>query len=161
MAILRPRLLAGVAGLGVLLPTLSWSQPEVPLSSRAFPKPTAVADTKLLMEGIADVNFKGLEKMLKAKPEDAEAWVFARGQALLIAETGNLLLLRPPKQGQEVWNKSAVELRESATRLARAAAGRDANTMRARLSEVANACNRCHQSFRVATRLTPFRDEVK
>ena len=120
------------------------------------------AETKLLMEGIAHSNYKGLEKMLKAKPEDTEAWTFARGQALLVAETGNLLLLRPPKnQGQDAWNKNAAEMREAATRLARSAAERDLNTSRARLIEVANACNRCHQSFRVSVRLTPFQEADK
>jgi cytochrome c556 len=155
----RIRLVAGFAVLGVFIPAFVWSQQDIPLSVRAQPKATPVADTKLLMEGIAQANFKGVEKMLKGKPEDVEAWTFARGQSLLMAETGNLLLMRPPNQGREVWNKCAVELRESATRLGRAAAERDLNTSRARLTEVANACNKCHQSFRVAARLNPFHDE--
>ncbi|MCE9532456.1 MAG: cytochrome c, partial [Planctomycetes bacterium] len=150
------------AALGLLLPTLAFSQQDIPLSSRATPKGTAVAETQLLMEAIAHSNFKGLEKMLKGKPEDADAWNFARGRALLIAETGNLLLLRPPKNlGAEIWNKSSIEMRESATRLARAAAAQDLNTSRSRLIEVSNACNKCHQSFRVATRLSPFREDMK
>lgn len=162
MNAIRSRLIAAAVGLGLLLPTMASSQQEIPLSPRALSKPMAVAETKLLMEGIANVNFKSLEKMLKGKPEDTEAWTFARGQALLIAETGNLLMLRPPKnQGQEAWNKSSGELREAAKRLAIAAAERDLNTSRARLIEVANACNKCHQSFQVGTRLTPFKEEMK
>src|SRR5438270_174320 len=80
----------------------------------------AVDDTRLLMEGLNSSNFRGLEKMLSEKPESADAWVFARGQALLIAETGNLLLLRPPKnQGRDAWQMRATELRDNATALAR------------------------------------------
>ena len=161
MSFYRFQLFFGLGALALLVP-LARSQTQIPLSSRAQPKGTPVAETKLLMEGIAHANFKGLEKMLKAKPEDAEAWAFARGQSLLIAETGNLLLLRPPNNlGQESWTKSSVELRETATRLAQALATRDLNNSRARLVEVANACNRCHQNFRVTTRLAPFREEGK
>ena len=49
------------------------------------------------MEGLANPNLRGLGKILAEKPADAEAWGFARGQALLVAETGNLLLMRPPR----------------------------------------------------------------
>ena len=156
------RLLSGFAALGLFIPAMAHSQQQVPLSPRAQPRPVAVAETSLIMEGIAHANFKGLERMLKEKPEDTEAWTFARGQALLIAETGNLLLMRPPKnQGQDAWNKNAVELREAATRLGRSVASRDLNECRARLIEVANSCNKCHTSFQVKTRLTPFQKEGK
>ena len=156
------RLTAGTLTLGLLIPSILSSQTQIPLSARAQPKSLAVAETQLLMEGIAHANFKGLEKMLRSKPEDAEAWTFARGQALLVAETGNLLLLRPPKtQGQDAWNKSAVEMREAATRLGRAISERDLVSSRARLIDVANTCNRCHVAFRVKTRLTPFAEESK
>ena len=56
------------------------------------------------MEGLAHANFRGLEKHLTPKPADAQAWIFARGQALLLAETANLLMLRPPKnKGETLW----------------------------------------------------------
>ena len=42
-----------------------------------------------------------IERLLSQKPADVQSWTFARGQALLIAETGNLLMLRPPKGEKE------------------------------------------------------------
>ena len=68
-----------------------------PSSTRLTPKLEAVAETRLLMEGLAQANFRGLERLLAEKPGEVKTWTFARGQALLIAETGNLLMLRPPK----------------------------------------------------------------
>ena len=77
-------------------------------------------------KGLLQANFRGLDKNLRQPPADAETWTFVRGQALLIAETGNLLMLRPPKSdGQEPGWTPAAELREKATSLARAAAARD------------------------------------
>jgi hypothetical protein len=121
------------------------------------PRPEPVADTRLLMEGLNQANFRGLENLLRRKPEGTEAWTFVRGQALLIAETGNLLLLRPPRaEGRAAWLDRAAELRTSATRLARAAAAADYGACRASLNRLAESCNHCHQTFRVTSRITPF-----
>jgi Cytochrome C' len=125
--------------------------------SRPLPRPEAVAETRLLMEALMEPNFRGLEKLLGTRPANTESWTFARGQALLIAETSNLLMLRQPRaEGKEVWLQRAGELRAAATRLARAAAARDYDLSRSVLSSVANSCNRCHQTFRVPVRVTPF-----
>jgi hypothetical protein len=148
-----------VFGAACLVAPLAQSQPgKAP--ARPAPKLEPLAETKLLMEGLADPNFKGLGKLLADKPKDAEAWGFARGQALLIAETGNLLMMRPPKtrEAQDTWMAKAGELRDAAAGLARAAGARDYVKSRSGVAEVANACNHCHQAFRVATRVVPFPD---
>jgi hypothetical protein len=121
------------------------------------PRLEPVAETRLLMEGLAQSNFQGLKRLLREKPADLETWTFARGQALLIAETGNLLMIRPPRNsGQTAWLERATDLRTAAASLARNLSRRDYEQSRAGLGEVANACNRCHQGFRVQVRVTPF-----
>lgn len=146
---------AAFAG-GAVFVSFAHSQPARKLP----PKPEPVAETKLLMEGLADPNTRALGKLLAAKPKDAEGWAFARGQALLLAEAGNLLLMRPPRTraGEEAWQGHAADLRERATALARAAAAKDYLQARTALAGVANACNRCHQTFRVRVRVDPFAD---
>jgi cytochrome c556 len=127
---------------------------------RTRPRLEAVAETKLLMEGMAMANFRGLGRILKERAPTAEQWVFARGQALLLAETGNLLMLRPPKtSGQDAWMERAGDLRDTAARLARFAAARDLARSRATLGDVSDACNRCHQTFRIKVTVKPFEDE--
>jgi hypothetical protein len=124
---------------------------------RPAPRLEPVAETRLLMEGLNQPNFKGLEKILKEKPAEDEAWVFARGQALLIAETGNLLLLRPPKNsGEDVWMQHASALRDSASKLARNIAKHDYEASKSGLTDMANTCNSCHKTFRASVRITPF-----
>jgi Cytochrome C' len=127
----------------------------------APPRLEPVAETKLLMDGLAKANFDGLDRLLREKPATAEQWGFARGQALIVAETGNLLLMRPPKTraAADLWMKRATELRESAVALAKAAGEKDYAGSRAGLAALANACNRCHEGFRVASRIVPFADE--
>lgn len=145
----------GLLGAGCLLAPVAQSQPA---KAKTSPKLEPVAETKLLMNGLADPNFKGLGKLLKEKPKDAEAWAFARGRALLVAETGNLLMLRPPKtrEAQDNWMAHSTELREAASAVARAAAAEDYLKSRVALAALANSCNRCHRAFRVAARVEPF-----
>lgn len=150
-------LLAATAILGVSAPVLPQIGPRP--APRVAPRLEPVAETRLLMEGLAHANFRGLERQLAERPREGENWTFARGQALLIAETANLLLIRPPRgNGQEVWMERATDLRDVATTLARHAAARDFDRSQKGLVAVANACNRCHQTFRIPTMIVPFEE---
>ena len=124
---------------------------------KVVPKLEPVAETRLLMEGLAHANFRGLERNLNKKPIDDPSWVFARGQALLIAETANLLMLRPPKnQGESAWFERSMDMRSQAMQLAQHLAKKDVERSKAAMQSLANSCNRCHQSFRVAIDIVPF-----
>lgn len=149
-------LVATLSSAGWLLWT---TQAASQVGRKVAPKLVPIAETKLLMEGLAHANFRGLDRHLKQKPAEDQAWTFARGQALLIAETANLLMLRPPRnEGESAWFERATALRTAATKLAQAAGKRDYPAGRAGLVEVANACNRCHQTFKVKVLITPFED---
>jgi hypothetical protein len=149
---------ATLVALGCLFTPVGQTQP---LGKKASPKLEPVAETKLLMAGIAEPNLRGIGQILKNKPKDVEGWAFARGQALLVAETGNLLMMRPPqgRDPQDTWMALAAELRDNGTALARSIAAKDYVQSRTALATTANTCNRCHQRFSVAARVNPFPDE--
>jgi hypothetical protein len=139
----------------VLLSVAGAARPDRP-APRVVPKFDAVAETSLLMDGLNQANYRSLEKLLKQKPGDPDTWTFVRGQSLLIAETGNLLLLRPPRHGgADDWMQNAMDLRTAAAGLARKAGDRDYEGSVAGLRKVASVCNRCHETFRVATHVGP------
>jgi hypothetical protein len=132
--------------------------PTVP--PKRAPKLLPIADNKLLMEGMTNANFLGLERILKVNEIDDESWAFARGQSMLIAESGNLLMLRPPNNPtQDTWLKAAEEMRDSASQLAKVVGGRDVERSRSALVELGQKCNSCHESFRVKTRVKAFAGE--
>lgn len=144
------RSLASLALAPVLLSVAGAARP----APRVKPKFEVVAETRLLMDGLNQANYRGLAKLLKQKPADADTWTFIRGQALLIAETGNLLLLRPPRRaGADAWNQDAMDLRTEAADLARKAGNRDYEGSVVGLRRVGSVCNRCHATFRIATRI--------
>jgi hypothetical protein len=145
----------------VLVGALAFTQPgHAQPETKVEPRLEPVAETKLIMEGLAHANFKGLERLLGQKPAEAQTWTFGRGQALLIAETANLLMIRPPqKEGQYTWFERAMTLRSRATDLAQILAKKDFEGARNSLALVADSCNRCHQSFRVPVQIEPFADD--
>jgi hypothetical protein len=159
----RIRSWAAAAGLAALClfapasPSQTRERPAAPTPTAPPPRLVPVAETKLLMEGLVNPNFDGLKGLLKEKPADAESWRIARGQAILVAESGNLLLIRPPKTrvAQDAWVPRAVELREASVKLAQAVGTKDYAAARAGLANLANTCNRCHESFRVQVRISP------
>jgi hypothetical protein len=126
--------------------------------AKVMPRLDPVAETRLLMEGLANPNFRGLERNLTKKDLDEKTWVYARGQALLIAETANLLMLRPPKTpgAQPIWFEHTMDLRSKATSLAQSLSKKDMERSKAGMQQLANSCNRCHQSFRVPVEIIPF-----
>src|SRR5437588_3256523 len=145
----------GLTAVAPVSPQVGVPLPASKAQLRTAPRLEAVADTRLLMDGINWPNFMGMEQLLKQKPANVDTWSTIRGQALLIAENGNLLMLRPPRnQGEETWMQRAASLRSKAVQLARAAAAQDHERSRTELKELASTCNRCHQSFRVDVRIT-------
>ncbi|OWK41674.1 hypothetical protein [Fimbriiglobus ruber] len=152
----RARFWLAAAGLGGVLLCTSFSPSQTQTRVAATYKMEPVAETRLIMEGITKPNFDGLTKLLKQQPTEADSWTFARGQALVVAETGNLLMLRPPKTkaAQDVWLARAAEVREAGVKVARAAGTKNYAEARVALTEMVNACNRCHSGFAVKTRLT-------
>ena len=138
---------------GAVVPGLGQTtQPKI------TPKLEPIAETRLLMEGLAHPNFRGLERNLTKHPIDDQTWLFARGQALLIAETGNLLMLRPPKtpNSQPTWFGHAMDLRTQSMALAQHLGKKDLERSKAAMQQLANSCNRCHTSFRVNVEIVPF-----
>jgi hypothetical protein len=159
-----------LAVLGVLMVAIATTAAQGPQPPKVSPfaQPTTkvkpsllpVAETRLLMEGLASANFRGLEKLLKSEPGGVEAWTFLRGQALLIAETGNLLMMRPPKgPAQDIWFEKAMALRSGATQLAASAAARDYAKSKTQFVNLAKSCNNCHQAFSVPVQIVPFAPE--
>jgi hypothetical protein len=143
----------------LLAPALLLAADAPPKGNKIISEPRLepVAKTFQLMRAINVPNFMALDRLLRHKAQIPEAWETIGGHARLIAENGNLLLLRPPrKKGRDAWLELAAKLRTKAKQLAADAEARDFGTSRADLKELANTCNRCHQRFDVSIRVHAF-----
>src|SRR5215216_5692950 len=81
-------------------------------------------------------------------PRDAKGWEAARGQALLLAEAGNLLMIGTRVRDNNQWMKMSRAMVDAAALAATAAEKRDANALEAATDALTVACEACHRPYR-------------
>ena len=121
------------------------------------PVPLAIARVKLLMDAINGPGFVQFDQVLRGQPTAAQTWQGISDRAVLMAECGNLLLLRPPRGKQAgTWLDRATELRKDAVELGNAADQHDYAAARKAVVALADSCMHCHQTFHVPVRVSAF-----
>lgn len=118
------------------------------------PKAEAVEpDMHEFMEYVFEPGYKRLKVALAEAPADNKAWKVVKGDGLVLAEAGNLLLHRRPeadKWTQEMdaeWTGFAADVREHGGKLYRAAKKKDYESSRTHWEAMLTRCNACHTKF--------------
>ena len=116
-----------------------------------------VADVKTLMEAVidpsADIVWDATGSIVSAtetvvrSPQTDEEWERVRYAAVLLAESGNLLMMPPRARDQDVWMARARELVETGTKALKAAEAKDADGLLTIGGEIYEACSNCHQLY--------------
>lgn len=106
-------------------------------------------DMHEFMEYAFEPFFKDLRTSMKAEPADKKAWKPVKANSLILAENGNLLMMRGPKDGVEKqeWNALAADLREHGRLLYKQAKKRDYALARKHYEAFITKCNACHEKF--------------
>jgi len=81
-------------------------------------------------------------------PGDDKAWAAARAQALLLAESGNLLMLGTRVRDNGPWMSMSRALVEAAALAATAAQNKDAKGLETATDAITVACMECHRPYR-------------
>jgi hypothetical protein len=81
-------------------------------------------------------------------PTDAQGWTTARGQALVLAESANLLMVGTRVRDNTNWMKMSRALVDAAALAAAAAEKKDAKALEAATDSITVACMNCHQPYR-------------
>ena len=82
------------------------------------------------------------------QPLDAAGWTAGRNQALVLAESGNLLMVGARARDNGNWMKMSRALVEAAALAAAAAEKKDANALEAATDSITVACMECHRPYR-------------
>ena len=82
------------------------------------------------------------------QPLDANGWTAARNQALVLAESGNLLMVGTRVRDNGNWMKMSRALVDAAALAAAAAEKKDANALEAATDSITVACMECHRPYR-------------
>jgi hypothetical protein len=101
------------------------------------------------MEGVFQGPYKRLKTSMAEEPKDNAGWKAIRSEALILAEGGNLLILRKPGAAKEAeeWVKYSVATRDAGAELFKAAKAKDFAASKKAYGTMLNHCNACHQKF--------------
>ncbi len=81
-------------------------------------------------------------------PKDEHEWNVIRGQALIVAESGNLLLMDGRARDQERWVKDAKLMIDAGQAAFKAAQKKDMQGILALSDRLTASCIQCHRDYR-------------
>ena len=91
------------------------------------------------------VSAKGVEEIA---PKNDEEWATVRNCALMLAESGNLLMMKGRDKGERRWTDLSRELIETGTAAFKAAEAKNAPALLEAGGRVTEVCDNCHTLYR-------------
>ncbi|MEZ6056575.1 MAG: hypothetical protein R3C01_07710 [Planctomycetaceae bacterium] len=131
-------------------PAADEPKPVEPAEGAATPQ---VVPVETSMHEIMEYAFEEPYKRLRvamATPiasDNRAAWRGVKSDALLLAEGGNLLLSRGPKENRKLWDEHAIAIRSTGAELYKATKARDHAAARPHWEALVRKCNACHDDF--------------
>jgi hypothetical protein len=89
-----------------------------------------------------------LLSVYRGGPQNDKEWLAAQRDAVLLAESGNILTMRGPAGGQGDWGKDARMLVDVGASAYKAAQAKDTNAFMAVAQPLNAACTTCHKQYR-------------
>lgn len=104
-------------------------------------------DMHEFMEYVFEPGYKRLRADMAQEPADKAGWKGIKGDALSLAEGGNLLIMRAPEEEGATWKKLSSEVRSHGKQLYVAAKARDYGAAKTAYTSMLKSCNACHDEF--------------
>jgi hypothetical protein len=116
-------------------------------SKKASTKPVEESMHDFL-EYVFQPTYKRLKAQMATDPKDnRQAWKAIKSDSLILAEGGNLLLMRLPEENAADWTSHSEAVRNSGGQLYQAARKKDYQSAHTEYTALLTQCNRCHQKF--------------
>jgi hypothetical protein len=104
-----------------------------------------VASVLQLMEAMVVPSSEALFDVGDNPPKDDSAWVTLRDNAVILAESGNLLMMRPRDNGD--WMKYSKMLVDAGALAVKAAEAKDLGKFDEVADQATKACEMCHDQY--------------
>lgn len=98
------------------------------------------------MEYYFQLPFRRVEKLMRKAPEESRAWKEIKSDALILAESGNLLIGRHEEEGEE-WDKYSVAVRDEGAKFYQASLKSEFDAAKESFKAMVDQCNACHDHF--------------
>ncbi len=107
-----------------------------------------VATINEIMDAITLPYSDALLYIQRNPPNGERDWETLQLQALMLAESGNLLMVKGRAKNQTEWMKDARMLVDAAVAAVKATRAKDIDAVLALNSKIVNSCITCHRKFR-------------
>jgi hypothetical protein len=106
-----------------------------------------IATVKQVMQGITIPASNVVFAVAGTAPTDDAGWQIVEASALAVAESGNLLLMKPRAVDDHEWRQFSLALIDAGARAAEAARAKDAEKTGVAGDDMYNACEQCHAKY--------------
>ena len=107
-----------------------------------------VASTLQLMEAMIIPSSNALFEVGASEPKDEMQWAAVRNNALILAESGNPLMMGARANDPGEWMKASRLLVAAGTAAYKAAQAKDVDKLAGDISEqILNSCQTCHERY--------------
>jgi hypothetical protein len=107
-----------------------------------------VATVSEIMDAITLPYSDALVYVQRSPPKDDKDWETLQMQALMLAESGNLLMMKDRARNQGQWMKDARLLVDAGIAAVKATRAKDLQAVLALNEQIVNSCITCHTKFR-------------
>ncbi len=131
----------------------STTEPAEAIRAAETAKPAAAtvrpveSDMHEFMEYIFEPTYKRLKGNMATSKKSKAGWKAIKSDALILAESSNLLVLRPAEKEAADWIGHATSVREAGGQLYAAAKKKDATAASGAYRRMITRCNACHKQF--------------
>ena len=146
-----------LAGLGVITGVGLLKQDTAAANYNARPattQPTAAEEVVPVedsmhefMEYVFQPTYKRLKVSMAAAPADNNGWNAVKSDALILAESCNLLLGRKPDNDGDDWVKHAIASKNAGAELYQAARAKNYEAASTSYRKMLDNCNACHRQL--------------
>jgi hypothetical protein len=106
-----------------------------------------VGTVRQIMLGMVAPSSDVIFKVPSQAPKDDKEWKTVQDSALMLAETGNLLLMPGRAKDPGDWNKFSKSLIDQGSRAFKAANAKDAKALEDIGNDIDDVCETCHAKY--------------
>ena len=103
-----------------------------------------VGNVKQLMRAMVIPSSNALFDVARQAPKDAAEWAFIENSAVILGESGNLLMIGGRAKNSQVWMEASQGLVDAGVFALQAAEAKDLNALADVGNRVVDACETCH-----------------
>jgi hypothetical protein len=121
------------------------------------PTITAVASVKQLHDAMIKPSSDAIFSVALETPRNEPEWIAVRNATVILAESGNLLMLSAPGSNRGLWMRRSQSLVDAGAMALKAAEARNAGALNKASDRTVIVCESCHVLFRNQDRKMPVK----